>query len=64
MPKTKENLICPGCKSDKVIPILYGYPTHEAFLSVEEGKLVLGGCEVSDEAPNWHCKECSKEWKD
>ena len=24
-------VVCPKCKSDRTVPILYGYPSHEAF---------------------------------
>ena len=27
-----------------VAPVMYGYPTYEAFELAEQGKLVLGGC--------------------
>ena len=28
----------------------------------EEGKIVLGGCIISDNDPMWHCIDCSHEW--
>lgn len=30
--------VCPKCDSLNVIKILYGMPTHEAFLMAEEGE--------------------------
>jgi len=27
-----------------------------------EGKIMLGGCCVTDDGPDWHCKECKHEW--
>lgn len=38
--------ICPKCKSNNVIPIMYGYPAPEAMEEAEKGNLKLGGCEV------------------
>ena len=28
-------VVCPKCKSDRTVPILYGYPSHEAFEAEE-----------------------------
>ena len=38
--------ICPKCKSNNVIPIMYGYPAPEAMEEAEKGNLKLGGWEV------------------
>ena len=38
--------ICPKCKSNNVIPIMYGCPAPEAMEEAEKGNLKLGGCEV------------------
>lgn len=35
--------ICPKCKSNNVIPIMYGYPAPEAMEEAEKGNLKLGG---------------------
>jgi hypothetical protein len=35
---------CPTC-TGRLLPILYGLPSHEAFLKAKQGKCVLGGCE-------------------
>lgn len=29
-------VICPKCRSDRTAPILYGYPSHEAFEAEEQ----------------------------
>ena len=29
--------VCPKCKSNNIIPIMYGYPTHDAFEEAEKG---------------------------
>lgn len=38
--------ICPKCKSNNIIPIMYGYPSHDAFIEAEKGNLKFGGCEA------------------
>jgi hypothetical protein len=53
---------CPKCSSLKSIKILYGMPTHEAFLLAEEGKIKLGGCCITDSDPEYYCKDCENEW--
>jgi len=60
MPKRK----CPKCGSSNTVKILYGYPTEEAFLLAEEGKIKLGGCCVFSENPEYYCKDCEQEWRD
>jgi len=60
----KENLPnCPKCGSKKVVRIIYGLPSRETFEEAKEGKIILGGCCVSYNSPNFHCKDCKYEWK-
>lgn len=56
--------ICPKCKSNNVIPIMYGYPAPEAMKEAEKGNLKLGGCKVfiGGRQPDRYCKECENEW--
>jgi hypothetical protein len=44
------------------VRILYGLPTHEAFILSEEGKIKLGGCCITNAVPEYFCKECEYEW--
>jgi len=30
----------------------------EAFEEAQAGKIVLGGCEVTDDDPSWQCLDC------
>jgi len=53
---------CPKCESPKVLPISYGYPSHEALKDALEGKIALGGCSIVDGAPTWRCDECDHKW--
>lgn len=49
---------CPSCGSPRVAGILYGFPSDSAFQEAEAGRLVLGGCCVGADDPEWHCLEC------
>lgn len=53
---------CPKCGSLNVIKILYGMPSHEAFILSEEGKIKLGGCCITGSDPEYFCKGCENEW--
>jgi len=53
---------CPKCRSSNIIPILYGIPTSEAAEERDKKLLKLGGCVVSDDDPQWHCKDCRHEF--
>lgn len=57
-------LFCPKCSSVKdVIPIEYGLPGDEMMEEEKTGKIRLGGCCVTDDNPEWHCKACRYEWQ-
>ncbi len=62
-PQKTRPKVCPGCRSIKVVPILYGLPTPDAGQQAEEGKLVLGGCVVSRHDPEWACTDCGHQWR-
>jgi hypothetical protein len=55
---------CPSCGSARVATILYGLPAFgpELDRQLETGEIVLGGCCVSDEMPEWRWAECGQEW--
>jgi len=56
---------CPKCSSSKgVIRIVYGMPGSDTVEEAEKGKVMLGGCCVTDDDPDWHCKECKHVWSD
>lgn len=36
---------CSNCgATDEPLPVLFGYPTDEAFAAAERGEIELGGC--------------------
>jgi hypothetical protein len=49
---------CPSCGADKVVPILYGYPSSGAEAAARAGKIVLSGCITTDSDPSWECTIC------
>lgn len=51
---------CPVCGKTTIAPIMYGLPDFNEELEhdVREGKIVLGGCVVSDHDPQWMCTSC------
>lgn len=55
--QNSKKRICPKCKSENVLRILYGLPDETTPSNV-----YLGGCCVTDEDPDWHCDSCSWEW--
>lgn len=58
-PKTS---ICSQCGSTKILPIVYGMPDYSLFRQEEQGRVILGGCEVYDDAPKYQCAKCGKEY--
>ncbi len=54
--KKKPNK-CPECGSKKVATILWGLPlmNQKVERDLKEGKIVLGGCIISDNDPVWQC---------
>ena len=59
-----EELNCPNCNYDKVAIIFWGYPAHldELQKEIENKKIVLGGCLVTDHDPKWECTNCNHRW--
>jgi len=52
----KKTKICPVCqKDDQVIPITYGLPDEEAMIEAEHGKIILGGCIMTNNSPICYC---------
>jgi hypothetical protein len=55
---------CSGCGSSRQALIVYGLPefTDELRARLDAGSVVLGGCCVSGEDPEWRCLDCRREW--
>jgi hypothetical protein len=46
---------CVGGHTDQFIPIVYGFPNARTLQRAKQGKLYLGGCEVSGCDPKYYC---------
>lgn len=51
---------CPNCGSSRIADILYGLPYYSEELErdIEAGRIVLGGCLISENNPSWICADC------
>jgi hypothetical protein len=49
---------CPGCGAGEQKPIVYGLPTGKTFEASERGEVVLGGCVIFGDDPQWQCPSC------
>lgn len=56
----KDDLKCPECGSNNIAEIPWGLPafTEELQKKLDEKKVVLGGCCISDDDPKYECNEC------
>jgi len=52
--------VCPNCGGFKIAAILYGLQAQSSKLeqALEKGKIVLGGCVITDCDPAWQCIDC------
>ena len=53
---------CPKCKSENIIPIVWGYPTQELLDDDEAGRVISYGDLIPPNPPDSHCKSCGHEW--
>lgn len=55
---------CPECGSENIAEILWGEPAFSKELEhdLETGRIVLGGCCITGEDPEWHCNDCGCEF--
>ena len=58
----KEYPKCPSCGSDTVLTIVFGYPSPELIEEMQQGKVALGGCCMSEDDPEWECTDCEHRW--
>jgi hypothetical protein len=54
-------VVCPYCHGkDEVIPILYGFPSHEGFKKADRGEVYLGGLDITPHS--YYCKRDDREF--
>ncbi len=58
------NILCPKCKSNRVVYILYGEPYMDEELkrAIDSHKVELGGCIITPESKRWVCWNCGHSW--
>jgi hypothetical protein len=49
---------CPACGSLESLPVEYGFPSLEMGEAAERGEIVLGGCLIGPESPDYECRDC------
>ena len=49
---------CPSCGSTDAVQIVYGYPDAELGEAEKRGEIILGGCLVGPESPEFECRNC------
>jgi len=58
MPASTTFPPCPTCGSTDGIRIVYGYPPLELWQAEQRGEIVLGGCVIGPESPDYECRSC------
>jgi|SaaInlStandDraft_6_1057023.scaffolds.fasta_scaffold292915_1 hypothetical protein len=59
--KHQKDRLCPKCRSDKVIPIVYGLiDSPDAIQKIKNGEFDSGGCCVYEDSPKWKCRDCEE----
>jgi hypothetical protein len=61
---TEAAPLCPACGADQAAKIVYGLVVDFNTLQpeFEAGRIVLGGCCISGDDPEWQCQACSHRW--
>mgnify|MGYP006435393845 CR=1 FL=1 len=54
--------VCPACDSDKILDIVYGYPAESLDKGAQQGKVILGGCVITGDDPQWQCSKCGTDF--
>lgn len=64
VPVVRKPRKCPNCGSHRIATYGCGMPQYSAELrkELDEGSIVLGGCEVGNSMPDWVCTECKTDF--
>jgi hypothetical protein len=60
MKRSRRPERCLHCGSERIAKILWGMPidSEELERDIERGRIVLGGCLVGENDPEWQCVDC------
>ena len=58
MPTSTTFPPCPTCGATDAIHIVYGYPPFELWEAEQRGEIVMGGCVIGPESPDYECRSC------
>ncbi|MFT7645136.1 MAG: hypothetical protein ACI9BF_000807 [Candidatus Paceibacteria bacterium] len=63
-PKKRRSVRCPECKSTDTAKIIYGMHDIDDELEkkLKEGKVWLGGCNLTGDDPIRHCNNCKSDY--
>lgn len=53
---------CPSCSSLRVRRIIYGEPSPELGERADRGEVVIGGCVIFGNDPEWDCPDCGHQF--
>ncbi|MBM3911214.1 MAG: hypothetical protein FJ356_06155 [Thaumarchaeota archaeon] len=57
-----DDFVCTKCGSKNTVRIVYGYPSEKTLVAAKYGKVILGGCIISNNDPAWYCNDCQNQW--
>ena len=55
----EQRMLCPICMQSKIVPIVYGFPSHLLVRSMRANKLRMGNDHLIEGQPNWTCTACA-----
>lgn len=58
----RPQLECPNCGSDRVLPLVYGFPGEELLDMATQGFVALGGGTMDGNESTWSCRSCHHKW--
>ena len=66
MARIRKPKVCSKCGSRRIANIEAGYPpfSEKELQDAADGKIVFGGCLVSEDDPRWQCVDCGKSFPD
>lgn len=55
---------CPYCGSEDIAEYIWGEPLldENLFKALDNKEVILGGCCISDNDPQYHCNKCDKDF--